>query len=207
MNRRPRILIADDDRLILMTLAEGLAEANFEVFTANDGVEALEIAREEQPDLALLDIRMPRMDGLDLAERLRVETAVPFMFLSAYSEEMLVKQVTESGALGYLVKPLDVAQVIPQVRAALARAKEIYALRQAEQSLAAALVSNREIGTAVGMVMQRYGLGAEAAFETLRGKARRERRRLQELASGLVSGAEAVEFGAEDLAGGVPPES
>lgn len=194
MNQRPRILVADDDRLILLTLAEGLAEAGFEVLTARDGQEALEIAREEQPDLALLDIRMPRMDGVALAERLRIETSVPFMFLSAYSEEALVKQVTESGALGYLVKPLEAPQVIPQVRAALARAKEIHALRQAEQSLATALVSNREIGTAVGMVMQRYGLTAEAAFESLRAKARNERRRLVEIANAMVSGAEALDL-------------
>ena len=206
MKQRPRILIADDDRVILMTLAEGLAEANFEVLTARDGQEALEIAHAEQPDLALLDIRMPRMDGVALAERLRAETSVPFMFLSAYSEAALVKQVTETGALGYLVKPLDVAQVIPQVRAALARAEEIYALRQAEQSLAAALVSNREIGTAVGMVMQRYGLNAEAAFEALRRTARRDRRRLVELAAALVGGAENVELAPEDLPA-APPAS
>lgn len=200
MNQRPKILVADDDRLILMTLVEGLEAAGFEVLSARDGLEALEIAREEQPDLALLDIRMPRMDGVALAERLRIETAVPFMFLSAYSEEALVRQVSESGALGYLVKPLDVAQVIPQVRAALARAKDIYALRQAEQSLATALVSNREIGMAVGMVMQRYGVGAEAAFEALRKRARCSRRRLIELTNALVSGAEALDLGKDDFA-------
>ncbi len=199
MNQRPRILVADDDRLILMTLAEGLEVAGFEVLTARDGVEALEIAREERPELALLDIRMPRMDGVALAERLRAETAVPFMFLSAYSEDALVRQVTESGALGYLVKPLDVAQVVPQVRAALARAKEIFALRQAEQSLATALVSNREIGMAVGMVMQRHGVSAEAAFEALRKKARTNRRRLVELANALVNGAEALDLAEADF--------
>jgi len=199
MNRRPRILVADDDRMILLTLAEGLEAAGFEVLSARDGVDALDIAREEQPDLALLDVRMPRMDGVALAERLRIETSVPFMFLSAYSEEALVKQVAESGALGYLVKPLDVAQVVPQVRAALARAKEIFALRQAEQSLATALVSNREIGMAVGMLMQAHGVSAEAAFEALRSKARSERRRLVELANALVSGNEELGFSREDF--------
>lgn len=201
MNRRPRILVADDDRMILLTLVEGLEEAGFEVLSARDGVEALEIAREQLPDLALLDVRMPRMDGVALAERLRAETSVPFLFLSAYCEEALVKQVTETGALGYLVKPLDVAQVVPQVRAALARAKEITALRQAEQSLATALVSNREIGMAVGMVMQAHGVSAEAAFEALRGKARNERRRLVELSNALVSGSEPMGLESKDFGG------
>ena len=101
-----KILVADDDRVVLLTLAEGLREAGFEVIEARDGLQALALCRSEAPDLALLDIRMPGLDGLELARRLRDETRVPFLFFSAYGDEEFVRRAVEIGALGYLIKPL-----------------------------------------------------------------------------------------------------
>jgi DNA-binding response OmpR family regulator len=114
-----KILLADDDRVVLFTLAEGLRQAGFEVVEAHDGMEALAFCQSQAPALALLDIRMPGLNGLELAHRLRDETTVPFMFFSAYGDEEFVRQAVEIGALGYLIKPLQVSAIVPMIRTAL----------------------------------------------------------------------------------------
>lgn len=174
-----KLLVADDDRVVLFTLAEGLREAGYEVVEARDGPRALALCRSEQPDLALLDIRMPGLDGLELARRLRAETTVPFLFFTAYDDEELVQQAVKLGALGYLVKPLDVARIVPMLRAALARS-------QAFDSLRAALRSNRSIGTAVGIAMRTWNLDQQAAFERLRKHARDRSLKLENIARTMV---------------------
>ena len=174
-----RILIADDERVVLFTLAEGLREAGFDVIEAHDGLQALELCRSEAPDLALLDIRMPGLDGLELARRLRDETSVPFLFFSAYGDEAMVRRAVEIGALGYLIKPLLVSSIVPTVRTALARSRDISGLQ-------GALESNRTIATAVGMLMRSEGIDRQAAFERLRQRARTQRRKLEELARTII---------------------
>jgi response regulator NasT len=174
-----KILVADDDRVVLFTLAEGLREAGFEVIEARDGLQALALCRGEAPDLALLDIRMPGLDGLELAQALREETTVPFLFLTAYGDEALVRRAVEIGALGYLVKPLDVAEIVPSLRTALARARDIAGLNHA-------LKSNRTIATAVGMLMAGEGTDQKAALERLRNQARHQRRRMEDVARAMI---------------------
>jgi DNA-binding response OmpR family regulator len=176
-----KILVADDDRVVLFTLAEGLRKAGFDVIKARDGQQALALCRSEKPDLALLDIRMPGLDGLELARALRDETTVPFLFLSAYADDAMVKRAVEIGALGYMVKPLDVAAILPSLRAALARAQDIDGLQHA-------LKSNRTIATAVGMLMASKDTDQSSALEHLRHKARKERRRMEDVARVLVEG-------------------
>ena len=176
-----KILVADDERVVLFTLAEGLREAGFEVIEAHDGLQALALCRSDAPDLALLDIRMPGLDGLNLARRLRDETTVPFLFFSAYGDEAMVKRAVEIGALGYLIKPLLVSSIVPTLRTALARSKDINGLH-------GALESNRTIATAVGMLMRAKGLDQATAFERLRQQARSERRKLEDLAREWVAG-------------------
>ncbi|MBI5331696.1 MAG: response regulator [Betaproteobacteria bacterium] len=189
------LLLADDDRVVLFTLAEGLREAGYAVLVAQDGVRALELCQREAIDLALLDIRMPGLDGLELARRLRDETAVPFLFLTAYDDGDLVQQAVDAGALGYLVKPLSVPSLLPALRTALARAAEISELAALNQGLKDALSSNRVIGAAVGLVMARSGLNRGDAFETLRKQARDHCRRLEDLAREMVEDAPPVETG------------
>ena len=176
---KPKILIADDDRVVLFTVAEGLREAEFDVIEARDGLQALALCRSEAPDLALLDIRMPGLDGLDLARRLREETRVPFLFLSAYNDEVFVRRAVEIGALGYLLKPLNVPALLPMVRTALARSHDLSGLQ-------GALASNRTIATAVGMLMQAEGLDQNAAFEKLRQQARTLRRKVEDVARTMI---------------------
>ena len=115
-----RILVVDDDRLVLATLTHALAQAGYDVLDADNGDDAILIARQHRPDLALLDIRMEGMTGFDVAGYLRDYLQIPFMFLSAFADEATVAKVKELGALAYLVKPLDIHQIVPAVEAAFA---------------------------------------------------------------------------------------
>lgn len=182
-----KILVVDDDRVVVFTLAEGLRQAGFDAFEANNGPRALALCQRIAIDLALLDINMPGMDGLELARRLRDETSVACMFLSAYDDENLVVRATEIGALGYLVKPITVPAILPTLRTALALAADIAGLHRTEAGLQRALASNRAIGTAVGVVMAREGLGQQAAFERLRKEARDKHRRLEDMAREMLT--------------------
>jgi len=175
-----KILVADDDRVVLYTLSKGLREAGYEIIEARDGLKALALCRSEDFDLALLDIRMPGLDGLELAKRLRTETKVPFMFFSAYNDEDYVKRAVAAGALGYLVKPLSVKALLPTLRTALARAQDIDGLK-------GALHNNRIVATAVGMLMKSQGLDREIALEHLRQLARGRRCKLEDLAQSIVT--------------------
>jgi len=181
-----RILIADDDRLILSTLSQGLRDAGYGVLEASDGKAAAHLCEAETPDLAILDVRMPTMSGVEAARLIRQNTDVPILFLSAYSEMEIVTLAVKEGALGYLVKPVDMPQIAPAIETALARAAELKALRDSERSLNAALDSSREISMAVGLIMERYRLSQQAAFQTLRQYARSNRMKIKHVAEELL---------------------
>lgn len=182
------VLVVDDDRLVLAALARGLRDADYRVGSAANGEDALSIVERDPPDLALLDMRMPGMNGISLGRRLRER--VPFLYLSAYGDEQTVRDAAEQGALGYLVKPLDIAQILPSLQAALVRSAEIRALREKEARLTAALVANRETATAVGLLMERHRIDRQQAFELLRAHARSSRRSVQEIAGELAEASE-----------------
>lgn len=184
------LLIADDDRLVLATLAEGLRRAGHTVLEAADGDEAIRLACDRKPDLAILDVRMPGRDGLGVAQWLREYTTVPFLFLSAYGDASVVTAAVESGALGYLVKPLDVQQILPSIDAALVRGRELNALLEEEAQLTAALRLNRQVSMAVGILIARDRVNEQEAFNRLRAEARSQRRKLSDLAVELVQSAE-----------------
>jgi len=137
-----KILVVDDDRLVLATLTHGLSQAGYEVIDADNGDDAILLARQHRPELALLDIRMEGKSGFDVAAYLREYCQIPFMFLSAFTDEATVNQVKKLGALTYLVKPLDIQQIVPAVEAAFAnRAKAPSLLEYAEETAAAARAS------------------------------------------------------------------
>jgi len=181
-----RILFAEDDRLVLATISKGLRDAGYEVSTAESGETALLLAEQQPFDLALLDIRMPGLSGIETAQRLRDEQGIPAMFLSAYGERQLVEQAATSGGLGYVVKPVDVDQLIPAIEAALARARDLNALAEARSQLELALARGRQTSIAIGILMERRGLSEQAAFEALRAGARKNRRKLEEVCRELV---------------------
>jgi two-component system NtrC family sensor kinase len=128
-NRKPCILTVDDDQIIRTALAITIRKAGYDILQADSAEQAVKVLAESRPDLVLLDISMPGMSGIELARRLRAGTAIPFMFLSSHTDPDIVRQAAGVGAVGYLLKPLNVAQVIPAIEIGLARAHEIRWLR------------------------------------------------------------------------------
>lgn len=189
---RPRVLVVDDDRLILATLSEGLKQAGYDVMEAESGEEGMTLARDGNPDIAILDMRMPGLSGLEVARWLQIHTDTPYLFLSAYGDENTVADAVNEGAMGYLVKPLDVLQVIPALEAALARSRELRRLVDNEANLEQALQQGRQISMAVGLLMERYRLTEREAFERLRGHARSERIKVSDLAAQLLNASDAL---------------
>ena len=181
------LLLVDDDRLILATLSSGLQNIGYQVSTAEsvDDAEAL-LTGGLRPDLAIVDVRMPGRNGLELAERLHNLDHIPFLMLSAFSDAQNVECASGLGALGYLVKPMDVEQIRPTIEAALQRAQEIDSLRQERIQLQVALDGDRSINVATGITMMQYRLPRAAAFEFLRSAARSQRRKLTDLARDAI---------------------
>jgi response regulator NasT len=194
----PTILTVDDDDLILRFLAEILTSVGYRVIAATSGEKALETILELEPDLAIIDVNMPGMNGLELAQKLRDETAVPFIFLSNQSDMDIIKAASQYGALGYLVKPTEAIQVISSVEAALARAADIKRLRNSEQSLTTALDSGRETSMAVGILMERLQIDRQLAFEKLRAEARSNRIKITHIANAVLLSVEAQKKAGQD---------
>ena len=177
-----RILVVDDDRLVLATLVHGLAQAGYEVLDADNGDDAILLAREHKPALALLDIRMEGKSGFDVAEYLRDVAHVPFMFLSAFSDAATRAQVDALGALAYLVKPLDVGQIVPTVDRALARLREAAAppgtsgapaaasdaVGPPSEAAGGAAAFDDTLALAIGILMHRHSLDRVQAAQRLR---------------------------------------
>jgi len=165
------ILVVDDNRLVLATLTDGLSQAGYRVIDADNGDDAILLAREHKPDLALLDIRMEGKSGFDVAQYLRTQCRMPFMFLSAFSDEETVAQVEALGAVAYLVKPLDIRQIVPAVEAAFAHLEagrsEAGALPLAPQRTDASDPLPAAVAMAAGVLMHRHSLKRHEAIERL----------------------------------------
>lgn len=202
VNQKGKILVVDDDRLVLATLTHGLAQAGYEVIDADNGDDAILLARQHRPELALLDIRMEGKTGFDVAAYLREYCQIPFMFLSAFSDEATVAQVKELGALSYLVKPLDIQQIVPAVEAAFANRPKV--LAAAAASAAAALATPgattgvdtdplaHTVALAVGIVMHRHSMGRKQALDKLKQQARTEGRSVEALCERLLNAQEVL---------------
>jgi AmiR/NasT family two-component response regulator len=192
MNSTRRLLLVDDDRLILATTSAALRAAGYEVAEADSADAALATIEASAPDLALLDIRMGPVGGFDLARQLQRRGQVPFMFLSAYGDSKTVEEATELGAVGFAVKPVDMAQLVPAVEAAMARAADLARLRSTGQQLEQALDQQRTVNVAIGVLMERHRLTRYEAQEMLRDSARAARRRMADLAEQVVSAADTL---------------
>ncbi len=181
-----RVLVVDDDRLVLATVTHGLTQAGYAIIDADNGDEAILLARQHRPDLALLDIRMEGKSGFDVAATLRDAYRIPFIFLSAFSDPATLAQVQALGALAYLVKPLDVGQIVPAVDAAFVRlrafpagalpttdapaASAAVALPAATEAPAAAPPVSPladPVALAVGVLMHRHSLTRDQAWDRL----------------------------------------
>jgi response regulator NasT len=183
---KTKILVADDDRITLSVMAVGLKKAGFDVVRAMNGEDAVRLGCKERVDLAILDVRMPGIFGIEAARQLRHEADIDCIFLSAYADVELVELAIKEGALGYLVKPVNSTQLIPAVKAALERSAELRRLHETEASLTHALETNREISVAVGIYMERFDMEREDAVKALRAIARPQRRKLVDVAHELI---------------------
>ena len=183
-----RVLIAEDETIIRLDLAEMLARAGFEICgEARDGMEAVELARSEQPDVAVLDVKMPRLDGIEAARRILDERPIPIVMLTAYGQDELVSRAVEAGVFGYLVKPFRESDLVPAIQTARARHDELAEARAEAGSLAEALTARKAIERAKGLLMQREGLTEQEAFARLRKASQISGRPLKVVAEALIA--------------------
>jgi two-component system, response regulator PdtaR len=183
-----RILIAEDETIIRLDLRELLERAGFEVCAeARDGEEAVELARSEQPDVALLDVKMPRLDGIEAARRILDERPIPIVMVTAYGEQELVSRAVEAGVFGYLVKPFRETDLLPAIATARARHDELALLREEAESLAEALAARKAIERAKGLLMERERLSEQDAFARLRKASQISGRPLRIVAEALIA--------------------
>ncbi len=182
----PLILVVDDDRLVLSTLSMGLEKAGFGILRAASGEEALRICQQQRPHLIVMDIRMPGITGLEAVQRIHASFEVPVIFLSAYDDVDIVDQAVRGGGMGYMVKPVEVHQLVPEIRAALARATDLSQLKITEAQLNRALSAERTTSIATGILMERRKMSAADALELLRTQARPNRRKLVEVAKEII---------------------
>lgn len=185
-----KILLVDDDPFMLATMGEILQQSGYETQGATTGDSAILLAQQTAFDLAMLDVFMPVMNGLELAQQLQQKYNLPFMFVSGSSEVELVRQATDSGAVGYLVKPVNEVQMIPAVQAALARGDDIRHLRQTENDLTIALQAARETSIAVGLLMAKFKMDRDTSFDVLRAYSRSHRSKIHDVATNLLQAEE-----------------
>ncbi len=189
-----KILVVDDDRLVLATVTHGLAQAGYEVIDADNGDDAILLAREHRPELALLDIRMAGKSGFDVAQTLRDAYRIPFLFLSAFADAATRQQVQALGALDYLIKPLEVSQIVPAVAAAMLRVRggatvaAVAAVPPLPDALAVALAD--AVPLAVGVLMHRYSLPRAQALQRLQRLAEEHQQPLDAQAERLLGAVE-----------------
>jgi response regulator NasT len=166
---RPRVLLAEDETLIRLDLRAMLENAGFDVVAeARDGKEAVELARSQELDLAIMDVKMPLLDGIEAARTIIREQPLPIVMVTAYGQRELVARAAEAGAFGYLVKPFRESDLLPAIQLARARHEELAVARQEAASLAEALAARKSIERAKGLLMEREGLTERDAFARLR---------------------------------------
>ena len=183
-----RILVAEDETIIRLDLRDLLERAGHEVVAeARDGEEAVELAREHAPELAVLDVKMPRLDGIEAARRILADQAIPIVMLTAYGQDELVGRAVEAGVFGYLVKPFREQDLVPAIAAARARHAELQEVRRQAESLADALAARKVIERAKGLLMEKEGITEDVAFARLRSASQATGRPLRVIAEAVIA--------------------
>ncbi len=183
-----RILIAEDETIIRLDLRDLLERAGFDVCAeAKDGEEAVALARASLPDLAIMDVKMPRLDGIEAARTILEERPIPIVMLTAYGQEELVSRAVEAGVFGYLVKPFRESDLLPAIATARARHEELAAVREEAESLSEALAARKAIERAKGILMAKEGLTEADAFARLRRASQVSGRPLRVVAEALLA--------------------
>ncbi len=183
----PRIIIADDESLIRLDLREMLTHLGYDVIAeAGDGQTALDLARKLRPDLVIMDIKMPDVDGITAAEGLTRERIAPVVLLTAYSDQALVERAKEAGVVGYIVKPFREAELMPVIELSLSRFEEFQALEREVGDLKEALESRKIIERAKGVLMEVHGLREAEAFHRIRKASMDARKSMREVAEAIL---------------------
>lgn len=184
---RTRIIIADDESLIRMDLQEMLLNLDYLVVgEVGDGLSAVNLARELRPDVVIMDIKMPDMDGIEAAKILTEEHIAPVILLTAYSQKDLVERAKEAGVVGYMVKPFRESDLVPAIEVALARFQEFEAMHKEIDDLQLALETRKLVDRAKGILMDSQGLSEAEAFRKIQKMSMNTRKPMKEVAEAII---------------------
>ena len=189
-----RVLIAEDEALIRMDLAEMLREEGYEVVgEAGDGQEAVELAESLRPDLVIMDVKMPRRDGIDAAAEIASKRIAPILVLTAFSQRELVERARDAGAMAYLVKPFSVTDLIPAIELAVSRFREIAALEQEVATLSDRLETRKLVERAKGLLQTKQKMSEPEAFKWIQRAAMDRRTTMRRVAEVVLETLDAPE--------------
>ncbi len=184
---RVRIIVADDESIVRTDLKEMLTTLGYLVIgEVGDGQSAVNLARELKPDVVLMDIKMPDMDGISAAKILTEEQVAPVVLLTAHSQKELVEQAKEAGVVGYLVKPFREADLLPAIEVALSRFEEFEAVHQEVQDLQHALETRKAVERAKGILMDSQNMDEQEAFRKIQKMSMNTRKPMKEVAEAII---------------------
>lgn len=187
MEKKLRILLVDDESLIRLDLREMLKEHGHEIVgEASDGQMAVELAPKLEPDLIIMDIKMPGMDGLEAVRHINQHRRIPTVMLTAYSQPELVEKAVELGVFAFLVKPIKEHDLLPTIEVALARAEELRSLEKEVGTLKDTIETRKLVEKAKGILMESYGLSEAAAFRKIQKLSMDKRKPLKEVADAII---------------------
>lgn len=189
---RPRVIVADDESIVRMDLREMLDSLGYLVVgEAGDGESAVHLSRELRPDIVIMDIKMPGMDGIDAGKILTEERIAPVLLLTAYSQQDLVDRAKDAGVMAYIVKPFHEADLAPAIEVALRRWEEFRTLEQEVEDLKEALETRKLVDRAKGILMDTQGLSEADAFRRIQKTSMDQRKPMKEVAEAIVLAHEA----------------
>ncbi len=187
----PRVVVAEDEALIRLDLVELLEEHGYEIVgQASDGEEAVRLANELEPDLIVMDVKMPKMDGITAADKIAEDRICAVVMLTAFSQRDLIKRAKEAGAMAYVVKPFDASDVIPAIEIAMARFAEIRGVEDEVMDLEERLESRKIVDQAKGILQTSLDLTEPEAFRWIQKTAMDLRKSMPEVAQGVIDHAE-----------------
>jgi AmiR/NasT family two-component response regulator len=184
-----RVVVAEDEAIIRLDLKEILEEEGYEVVgETGRGDEAVDLVRKLDPDLAILDIKMPGMDGLSAAREITGERRAAVLILTAFSQRSLIEEARDAGVLAYLVKPFQTSELIPAIEVALGRFQEMQALQRENKTLEEQLETRKVVDRAKGLLMDQHGMAEQEAFSFIQRTAMRERQTMRAVARRILTG-------------------
>ena len=182
-----RVVIAEDEAIIRLDLKEILEDEGYEVVgETGRGDEAVELVGQHHPDLAILDIKMPGIDGIEAARRISADYKVAVLILTAFSQRNLIEEARDAGVISYMIKPFTQAELVPAIEVALARFKEAQAIKAENASLEEKLETRRRVDRAKGILMDELGYKEAAAWDFIQKTAMRERKKMRDVAQDII---------------------